>query len=129
MSVKTLIDTAAKRIGTRYKLAKAMEVTPAQIYNWQTGAKPCSPADRARLAAFAGEDAVQELVRATMETTAGTKRGEQLEAVLGKWLRAIGAESGTVLPSLGSMIFGTVWNAAKLDVLRCIRRVPRLGNC
>ena len=35
MSVKTLIDKAANNVGTRYKLAKALGVSPSQVYEWE----------------------------------------------------------------------------------------------
>lgn len=125
--LKTLIDKAAKLIGSEYRLAKALGIDPQTISAWKAGRRTCTPPDRARLAAMANEDAVQELVRATLKTTEGTLRGEQLETVLGKWLRATGRAAGTVLPSLASLIFGTAWTGANLDVLRCVDR--RSVNC
>ena len=116
MTVKTLIDKAAEKVGTRYKLAQMLGVTPAQIYDWEDGRKPCSAADRARLAGFGGDDAVQELVRATLEKTAGTKRGEQLERLLGKWWRQTGGAANTVVLALASLSFGMI----ALDIPRCI---------
>ena len=82
MLVKTLIDNASKIVGTRYKLAKIMGVSPSQVYDWQEERKRCSPADRARLAAFGGSDAVRELVDATIADYAGTIRGDQLAVAL-----------------------------------------------
>ena len=117
MTVKTLIDKAAKKVGTRYKLAKELGVTPAQIYDWEDGRKPCSAADRARLAGFGGDDAVQELVRATLEKTAGTKRGEQLEKLLGKWSRQTGGALNSVALTLASLSFGMM----AFDIPRCIK--------
>lgn len=114
MSVKTLIDNATKTTGTRYKLAKAMGLTPSNIYDWEEGRKTCSPGDRARLAGFANEDAVQELVRATLETAKGSIRREQLQQILGKSLRATGAVAVSVLPSLISLAYGVNY------FIRCI---------
>lgn len=116
MTVKTLIDKAAEKVGNPYKLAKALGVTSSQIYDWRDERKPCSPADRARIAAFAGEDAVQELVRATLEKTEGTLRGEQLRAVLGKWLH----QTGAVLNSVVVVIAGSTVGMLMLDLPRCI---------
>lgn len=103
-SVKILIDKAAEKCGTRYKLAQALGVMPGQVYDWEEGRKTCSPADRARIAAFAGEDAVQELVRATLENARGDLRREQLEAALGKSLRAIGGAVAIVVLAVSSLI-------------------------
>lgn len=118
MSVKTLIDKASEKCGTRYKLAQNLGVTPTQVYDWEQGRKPCSPADRARLAGFAGEDAVQELVRATLETARGDTRREQLHQLLGKSSRAIGGALGFVVPALISLTSGPAEAASYL--IRCI---------
>lgn len=116
MSVQTLIDNAAEKVGNRAKVAKILACAPSQIYDWHAGTKRCSPADRARLAAIAGEDPVQELVRATLEETAGTTRGEQLKVALGKWWRQTGAAVNGVVLMLVSMTFGLML----FDVPRCI---------
>jgi hypothetical protein len=122
-----LIEKAGAIVGTEYKLAQALGYPQRVLSDWKAGRKVCTPPDRARLAAMANEDAVQELVRATLASNAGTLRGEQLETVLGKWLRATGGAAGTVLPSLASLLSGMALTAANLDVLRCINR--RYANC
>ena len=116
MSVKTLIDKACAKVGNKATVAKFLECAPSQIYDWYYETKRCRPADRARLAALAGDDAVQELVRATLEETAGTPRGEQLKAVLGKSLRQTGEALGGVVLALISLLCGTV----SFDIPRCI---------
>lgn len=105
MSVKTLIDKAAQRVGTRYKVAKALGVTPAQVYDWEEERKSCSPEDRARIAALANEDALQELVRGVLEKHEGTLRGKQLEQLLGKLLRQTGGVLHTVVALVASLTF------------------------
>lgn len=107
MAVQELIDKAANRVGSRNKLAKELGVQSSQVYDWYDGRKPCSPADRARIAAFAGEDAVQELVRATLETARGEVRRKQLEQVLGKLSRAIGVVAVIASLVLASLSFGS----------------------
>jgi DNA-binding transcriptional regulator YdaS (Cro superfamily) len=119
-SLILLIEKAGAIAGTEYKLAKALGVPQQVLSDWKAGRRTCVPADRARLAAMAQEDAVQELVRATIQSTEGTLRGEQLATVLGKWLRATGEAKGSVWLSLTSLIYGTASNVANLDVLRCI---------
>lgn len=116
MTVKTLIDKAAEKVGSRYKLAQKLDVSANQVNDWAHGRKSCSPADRARIASFAGEDAAQELIRATLEATEGTTRGEQLRAALGKLLRQTGeglhiALAGIITASVTLMV---------IDVPRCI---------
>lgn len=105
MSVKTLIDRASAKVGTRYKLAKLLGVSPAQVYDWEAGRKPCPAEDRARIAGFAGEDAVQELVRATIEQAKGEVRKAQLEKLLGKLLHQTGAALHTVAVPIASLTF------------------------
>lgn len=117
MSVKTLIDKAAVKVGNRHKLHILLGTSKSQIYEWESGAKRCSPADRARLADLAGEDALQELVRATLEETAGTTRGEQLKAVLGKLLRQTGEGVNIAVLGLFSLAIGTAF----FDIPRCIK--------
>jgi DNA-binding transcriptional regulator YdaS (Cro superfamily) len=119
-SLILLIAKAAAIAGSEYKLAQALDLPPQTITGWKAGRRTCVPADRARLAAMAQEDAVQELVRATIASTEGTLRGEQLATVLGKWLRATGEAKGSVWLGLTSLIYGTATSDANLDVLRCI---------
>lgn len=118
MTVQTLIDKAAGKVGSKYKLAQMLEVSPNRVNDWAKGRQPCSPADRARIASFAGEDAAQELIRATLEATEGTTRGDQLRAALGKLLLQTGeglhiALAGIITASVSLMIF---------DLPRCIHR-------
>jgi DNA-binding transcriptional regulator YdaS (Cro superfamily) len=119
-----LIAKASEAVGSDAKLARAMGIAQQNISLWKSGERTCTPEDRARLAGFAKEDALQELVRATLEKTAGTLRGEQLRQVLGKWLHQTGAVSVTALLGLASGTYGAlslkVAAASALDVLRCI---------
>jgi DNA-binding transcriptional regulator YdaS (Cro superfamily) len=115
-----LIEKAGAISGSEYKLAQTLGVPQQVLSDWKAGRRTCTPPDRARLAAMAQEDAVQELVRATIQSTEGTLRGEQLATVLGKWLRATGEVKGSVWLGLTSLIYGTASTGASLDVLRCI---------
>lgn len=115
-NVKTLIDSAVKVVGSKSKLARALGVTPQKVNGWISGESTCSPEDRARLAGFAREDALQELVRATLEKTEGTLRGEQLRQVLGKWLHQTGAAVHSVVLGLVSLTYGMTM----FDIPRCI---------
>lgn len=112
MSVQTLIDRAGDRVGSKIKLAILLGVASSQVYDWRDGRKPCSPGDRARIAAFAGEDAVQELVRATLETAKGETRKKQLQQALGKLSQATGAVLGIVAVVLASLTFSPPAEAA-----------------
>lgn len=100
MSVKELIERASAKAGSAYKVAQVLGVGTSKVYDWRDGRQACTPADRARLAGIAGEDPVQELVRATIEQAKGDKRREQLVQLLGKSSRAIGAVLAGVLVAL-----------------------------
>lgn len=82
MLVKTLIDEAGKRVGTRYKLARLLDVPLSKVYDWQAGRAICTPADQARIAALTTADPVNQLIQATIDKYAGTIRGAQLKAAL-----------------------------------------------
>lgn len=118
MSVKALVDKAAEKVGNPHKLAKALGVASSKVYDWRDGRSPCSPADRARLAGFAGEDAVQELVRATLETARGEIRKEQLHRLLSKSSQAIGAALGCAMLVLTSLTSSSAEAASCF--IRCI---------
>jgi hypothetical protein len=117
-----LIEKATAKAGSITKLANQLDEPQPNVSAWKAGRRTCTPADRARIADIAQEDAVQELVRATMEATAGTKRGDQLKAVLGKWLAQTGAATGSKAGALMALIVGMASSAANTDLLRCIKR-------
>lgn len=79
-----LIDKAASIAGNKSELAKKLGIPQTHISNWKAGTRNCSPEDRAILAGIAGEDAVQELVKATLEREEGTRRGTLLGELLGQ---------------------------------------------
>lgn len=112
-----LIEKAGAIAGTEYKLAKAMGLPQQVLTDWKAGRRKCTPPDRARLAGFAREDAVQELVRATLDQTEGTLRGEQLRRILGKASRVTGEALHTVVLSIASLTYGITM----LDIPRCIK--------
>lgn len=81
-----LITIAGVIAGSEYKLAKSLGLPQSTLTDWKSGRKACTPPDRARLALFAERDVAQELMKATIEHTAGTVRGEQLSKALEKYL-------------------------------------------
>lgn len=110
-----LIAKAGAIVGSEYRLAKELGIPQHHLSEWKAGRRNCTPADRARLAAFAREDAVQELVRSTIAAAKGIKR-EQLMQALGKLSRQTGGALRGALLSLASAAFGM----SILDVPRCI---------
>lgn len=119
MTVQTLIDKACEKVGNRNRLAGVLQVTRSLVYDWYAGRKRCNPADRARLASLANEDPLQELVRATLEETEGTPRGEQLARILGKWSPRIGG----ALHSVALTVVNNSCGAMMIDIPRCIKRI------
>ena len=113
--VNDLITKAGVICGSEYKLAKALGVPQQHLSEWKAGRRTCTPSDQARLAGFAREDAVQALVRATIDSAKGLKR-EQLERVLGKLSRQTGAALNTAVLNLVSLSFGLTM----FDIPRCI---------
>lgn len=122
-NVAELIERAASRTGSEYKLAKALGVPQQRVSNWKHGRESCSPADRARLAGFAGEDAVQELVRATLEKHPDGTRGRQLAALLGKLSHQTGGATVTAVRLLASLScsISAAWSAYSIH---CVSRQP-----
>jgi len=110
-------------VGSMNKLAKVLGVTENVPRDWASGRKSCSPEDRARMAGLAHEDAVAELVLATLEKTDGTKRGEQLRLLLGNALRPVGAAAASVLLALGSLTYSSPAQAALRAIDTMCRKV------
>lgn len=113
-SVKTLIDHAAERVGSVSALSRMLDVATSTVLDWKAGRQNPSPGDRARIAAFAGEDAMQELVRATLENAKGETRRKQLEQVLGKLSRATGVVAVIASLVVASLTFGSRSNEAQV---------------
>lgn len=118
-NVIKLIDKAVLSAGSKSKLARALGVPPQTVNDWVAGFRTCVPEDRARIAAMAKEDPLQELVRSLLEKHAGTLRGDQLKQVLGKWLHQTGGVIAGVLAGLTS---GTYLIQNVYDIPRCVNR-------
>lgn len=105
--VPDLIERALAVTKSTTALGKALGVPPQMVSMWKTGSKPCPPEDQASMAAIAGLDPVQTLVRAHLERHEGTAKGDRLMKVLGKSSLAIGAVIGSAGAS-AHQIFSTV---------------------
>ena len=116
--VPELLTRALEKAGSPTALAKALKVPPQMVSMWRSGAKPCPPEDQARLAAIAGIDPIQTLVRAHIEKHEGTEKGDQLARVLGKFLAATGAAAATSGASAAAIFSPT--SRSLLDLIRCI---------
>lgn len=81
--LNVLIEKAAAIAGSEYKLAKMLHMHQPTICEWKTGKRRCSPADRAAIAAIAGEDAAAETIEAVIETiNLETEKGQKAKAAL-----------------------------------------------
>jgi len=86
-----LLDAAREKTGSDYKTAKALGVTPQRLSDWRHGRQAAQPEDHALLAALAGNNPTEALVRATLAKHADTPKGERLLSALGKLLHPTGA--------------------------------------
>ena len=102
-----LIARASAVAGSDSALARSLGVPQPMVSMWKLGKKTCPPEDQASMAAIAGLDPVQALVRAHLERHEGTAKGDRLMKVMGKSLLATGAAIGSVGAS-AHQIFSTV---------------------
>ena len=116
--VPELLTRASEAVGSQTEVAKLLKVPPQMLSMWKSGAKPCPPEDQARIAAIAGVDPIQTLVRAHIEKHEGTEKGDQLARVLGKFLVATGAAVATSGASAAAIFSPT--SRSLLDLIRCI---------
>lgn len=89
MSVVSLIDKATQTVGSRYKLAKKLDVSANRVNDWYHKRVTCSPADMARIAHAANmstDAALETLVEYTIQAHEGTERGDQLKSIFSAWL-------------------------------------------
>lgn len=87
-----LIALAAAHCGqNKSELARRLGVSPARLYEWETGKRQCPPEKVALIAAAGNLPADQWLTRAVLWKHEGTEEGDRLQKALGKSMRAIGA--------------------------------------
>lgn len=113
--LRELIDRAAKKCGSKTKLAEVVGVTPQRINDWRSGIRDCPPEDVALIAYEAGMPAEEWLVRATLWKHREKPKGEKLEKILGKW------SASTAGATVGSLLLGAgVLSQVLADVRQCI---------
>lgn len=81
--VQLLIDKAAKKVGSKTKLAKRLGVTPQRVNDWRNGKDRCMPTDMAAIGFFAGYNATNLIASATIAMHDGTPKGEVLKEAFG----------------------------------------------
>ena len=107
--VIALLDKAKERAGTNTAVARALGISLQQLTNWRTGNATCSPENQALIAAIAGLDPAEFLVRAVVLKHQGTAKGDLLMKALGKSSVAIGAviaSAGAAAHQISSMVPG-----------------------
>ena len=124
--VPELIERALAVAGSQAELARLLKVAPPNITVWKKEEKPCPPEDQARIAAIAGIDPVQTLVRAHIEKHEGTEKGDQLARVLGKFLVATGAAVATSGASAAAIFSPT--SKSLFDLIRCIVKLNHFSH-
>lgn len=96
-TINALLDAAAKVTGSDYQTAKVLDRTRHEISAWRHGHRNPQPEDFALIAAVAGLDAEEALVRAVLEKHANTPKGERLLSALGNALHRTGAVAISLL--------------------------------
>lgn len=90
-TIESLLDAAKAKTGSDNKTAALLGVPFQQISDWRGARKNPQPEDHALVAALAGLDAEEALVRAVLEKHANKPKGERLLSVLGNVLHRTGA--------------------------------------
>lgn len=115
--VETLIDKAAKNLGSQAALARELGVHRAQITNWKRGTHVCKADDLAAIGYFAGYNALNILAAATIKEAEGTAKGKVLEAALGKEIPGLGCLNASGLTPLKGGL------AERYNVALCIQKI------
>lgn len=92
--IVSLCDAAKQRLGSDYKVSKALDIPQTILSDWRHGRRNPQPEDIGLLADLAGMDGATWVLRAVVEKHEGTAKGDRLMKAVGKAFLAIGA--GTV---------------------------------
>ena len=117
-TINALLDAAEKKTGSDYQTAKLLGKPRQEISNWRHGVRSAQPEDHALVAALAGLDPEEALVRAVLEKHANTSKGERLLSVLGNVLHRTGAAATLLL--CVSVVSGMTLAASDAMATMCI---------
>ena len=117
-TINSLLDAAKAKTGSDYRTAKLLGLTSQAISDWRHGQKNAQPEDHALVAAVAGLDAEEALVRAVLEKHANKPKGERLLSALGNALRRTG-EAVTLL-LFANVVWDTTRPACEALATMCI---------
>ncbi|MCE4555013.1 hypothetical protein [Pelomonas cellulosilytica] len=104
--INTLLDAAKDKTGSDYKTAQLLGVPFQLISDWRGARKNPQPEDHALVAALAGLDAEEALVRAIIEKHRDKPKGERLLSALGNVLRRTGEV--VTLGFFASVVWGLI---------------------
>lgn len=118
--LRALLDAASKKAGSDYKVAQLLGVPRQHVSDWRAERRTCTPEDQALLAALAGMDPEETLVRAVLEKHANTAKGERLLSALGNASRRIGEKvTSAFFASVGLALAGA-WLPNKAEAATLI---------
>jgi DNA-binding transcriptional regulator YdaS (Cro superfamily) len=101
MDVRQLVEAAACKVGSDYRLSQELGVSRSLVSEWKAGKRPCPVPQQAAMADIAGIDVERVIAEAIIEQTRGTARGERLARALGARLgKALSAWAAGVLAML-----------------------------
>lgn len=124
LRVSSLIDQAAAKAGSRYKLARMIGRSDAELAQWRKGIRACPIPAQALMAEVAGLEATEVALYALIESEKDPQRKEALARVLGKGLlHTIAAASSAIF---ASGIWGSdAYAAGSGYLIRCIEWLNR----
>lgn len=133
--INALLDAAKEKTGSDYKTAKLLDRSSQEISNWRHGHKNPQPEDHALVAALAGLDPEEALIRAVLVKHANTSKGERLLSVLGNVLHRTGAAvtlllfaSVGLVTTLGSAEARTTTNGDNVHRRKRMATIRGLSN-
>lgn len=114
-----LIDEAAKRCGSAFKLSKHIGYSRNEVSGWRNDKRACPLEAQVFMAQIVGADVDQTIHAALIEKHADTPRGEKLVTALGKGLMTAGVLTASIACGNDALASNLPWG---VDLLRCIFR-------
>lgn len=124
LRVSSLIDQAAAKAGSRYKLARMIGRSDAELAQWRKGVRACPIPAQALMAEVAGLEATEVALYALIESEKDPTRKEALARVLGKGLMHTIAVASSAI--FASVTWGSdAYAAGSAYFIRCIEKLNR----
>lgn len=119
---RTLIDKAAKELGSQKALAEKLGVDQNKVSQWKNGHAVIQPDDLAAIAHLAGYNAMNVLAAATIQHAAGTPKGALLDEALGKCL------TDSAKPEKGASVRLIQWGIMSINNIKSPADWFRVNN-